>query len=276
MNHNANANASTIANTIAPASPLLETRGLVKRFGGLLATDDVSLTLLPGEIHALIGPNGAGKSTLIGQLCGEIKPDQGQVLIQGNDVTGLSVNERANLGLARSYQITQVCKDFSAMENVMIAAMARQYQDEASVAGIHFKLWRPFMRQASVKTAAEQALLAVGLQDRLSTPAAVMAHGEHRQLELAMALALKPKFLLLDEPLAGMSGAESDQMVELLLGLKSQYPMLLIEHDMNAVFNLANRISVLVYGKVIATGNADQIRNDPLVKTAYLGEEDHA
>jgi branched-chain amino acid transport system ATP-binding protein len=260
---------------MSTSAPLLETKSLVKRFGGLLATDHVSLTLFPGEIHALIGPNGAGKSTLIGQLCGEIKPDEGQVLIEGKDVSNTSVFQRANLGLARSYQITQVCKDFTAMENVMVAAMARSNRDTASVAGIHFRAWKQFMAQAETKTTAEAALAAAGLASKANTPASVMAHGEHRQLELAMALALKPKFLLLDEPLAGMSGAESEQMITLLASLKSQYPMLLIEHDMNAVFNLADRISVLVYGKVIATGNADQIKNDPQVRTAYLGEEAH-
>jgi branched-chain amino acid transport system ATP-binding protein len=256
-------------------TPLLETKALVKRFGGLLATDNVSITLFPGEIHALIGPNGAGKSTLIGQLCGEIKPDEGYVLINGNDVSNTTVFQRANLGLARSYQITQVCKDFTALENVMVAALARNNRDSASVAGIHFRAWKQFMAQAETKATAEAALEATGLTSRANTPASVMAHGEHRQLELAMALALKPKFLLLDEPLAGMSGAESEQMITLLAGLKSQYPMLLIEHDMNAVFNLADRISVLVYGKVIATGNAEQIKNDPQVRTAYLGDESH-
>jgi branched-chain amino acid transport system ATP-binding protein len=260
---------------MAISAHLLETKSLVKRFGGLLATDHVSLTLDSGEIHALIGPNGAGKSTLIGQLCGEIKPDEGQVLIEGNDVSNTSVFQRANLGLARSYQITQVCKDFTALENVMVAALARNNRDTASVAGIHFRAWKQFMAQAQTKATAEAALAAAGLSSKANTPASVMAHGEHRQLELAMALALKPKFLLLDEPLAGMSGAESEQMITLLASLKSQYPMLLIEHDMNAVFNLADRISVLVYGKVIATGNAEQIKNDPQVRTAYLGEEAH-
>jgi branched-chain amino acid transport system ATP-binding protein len=256
-------------------APLLETKSLVKRFGGLLATDHVSLSLMPGEIHALIGPNGAGKSTLIGQLCGEIKPDEGAVFVEGRDVTHTSVFQRANLGLARSYQITQVCKDFTALENVMVAALARNNRDTASVAGIHFRAWKQFMAQAQTKAAAEAALAATGLTSKSNIVASVMAHGEHRQLELAMALAMKPKFLLLDEPLAGMSGAESEQMISLLASLKSQYPMLLIEHDMNAVFNLADRISVLVYGKVIATGNAEQIKNDPQVRTAYLGEEAH-
>jgi branched-chain amino acid transport system ATP-binding protein len=254
---------------------LLETKSLVKRFGGLLATDNVSLTLNPGEIHALIGPNGAGKSTLIGQICGEIQPDEGRVLIEGCEVTSLSVFARANLGLARSYQITQVCKDFTALENVMVAALAKNNHENKGFGGVHFRGWHSFMGQAATRQAAQHALEAVGLTPRTNTLAAVMAHGEHRQLELAMALALKPKFLLLDEPLAGMSGAESEQMVALLSSLKSQYPMLLIEHDMNAVFSLADRISVLVYGKIIATGNAQEIKNNPAVKSAYLGEEAH-
>ena len=256
-------------------TPLLETRGLVKRFGGLLATDHVSINLVAGEIHALIGPNGAGKSTLIGQLCGEIKPDEGQVIIEGKDVSQWSVDARANAGLARSYQITQVCKDFTALENVMMAVLAHNNHAQAPSTRVHLKLWRGLMQQNRSIESAQSALAAVGMQGRAHVAASVMAHGEHRQLELAMALAIKPKFLLLDEPLAGMSGAESEQMITLLASLKAQYPMLLIEHDMNAVFNLADRISVLVYGKVIATGNAEQIKNDPQVKTAYLGEGEH-
>lgn len=257
------------------AKTFLETRGLVKRFGGLLATDHVSITLNAGEIHALIGPNGAGKSTLIGQLCGEIKPDEGQILIEGKDVSRWSVDARANAGLARSYQITQVCKDFTALENVMMAVLAHNNHVASPKSRVHLKLWQGLMTQKPSVDSAQAALAAVGMQARANVSASVMAHGEHRQLELAMALAIKPKFLLLDEPLAGMSGAESEQMITLLAGLKSQYCMLLIEHDMNAVFNLADRISVLVYGKVIATGTAEHIKNDPQVKTAYLGEGEH-
>ena len=245
---------------------LLETFGLVKRFGGLLATDDVSLTLLPGEVHALIGPNGAGKTTLIGQLTGEITPDSGQVWLAGEDVTPLSVVQRSRRGLARSYQITQVCPDFTALENVAMAALSRR--------GSAFGAWTPLHRQHSVMDAARAALDSVGLGPQAQVPAAVMAHGEHRQLELAMALALQPRVLLLDEPLAGMSGPESETMVQLLQSLRGRYPMLMVEHDMHAVFTLADRISVLVYGRIIATGTPEAIRSDAEVRNAYLGDEE--
>ena len=245
---------------------LLETRGLVKRFGGLLATDQVSLTLQAGEIHALIGPNGAGKTTLIGQLTGEIAADEGQVLLDGADVSRMPVHRRAALGLARSYQITQVCKEFTALENVMMASLALRNQG--------FGAWRPLLREAALADHARAALTIVGLGARCDEPAARMAHGEHRQLELAMALALEPKMLLLDEPLAGMSGAESQTMVTLLASLKGRYPMLLVEHDMSAVFALADRISVLVYGKIIASGDPQAIRMNPEVRSAYLGDEE--
>ncbi|MFN0183287.1 MAG: ABC transporter ATP-binding protein [Aquabacterium sp.] len=244
---------------------VLETRGLVKRFGGLTATDDVSLTLRDGEVHALIGPNGAGKPTLIGQLAGEIAPDAGQVLLRGRDVTRLGVASRAALGLARSYQITQICPDFTALENVAMAAMAG--------AGHAFGAWTPLRAQAPLIDAARAALATVGLTAQAEMPSRVMAHGEHRQLELAMALALRPRLLLLDEPLAGMSAQESQGMVALLQRLRADYPILLVEHDMGAVFALADRISVLVYGRVIATGTPAEIRQNADVRQAYLGEE---
>jgi branched-chain amino acid transport system ATP-binding protein len=244
-------------------APLLQTQGLVKRFGGLLATDNVSLTLLPGEVHALIGPNGAGKTTLIGQLTGEITPDQGRIWLAGDEVTALGVVARSRRGLARSYQITQVCPEFTALENVAMAALSRSGS-----------AWAPLHRQAGVMSAARDALASVGLASQASVPAAVMAHGEHRQLELAMALALQPRVLLLDEPLAGMSGAESETMVHLLQSLRGRYPMLMVEHDMHAVFTLADRISVLVYGRIIATGTPEAIRTDPEVRNAYLGDEE--
>jgi len=248
---------------------VLETKGLVKRFGGLTATDHVSLTLLPGEVHALIGPNGAGKTTLIGQLTGEHFPDEGQVLLSGLDVTRMPVSGRSRRGLGRSYQITQFCPDFSTLENVALAVMSRDHTG----LGHAFGSWRPLKRQAQVMDKAQQALARVGLATQAERPARVLAHGEHRQLELAMALALQPKVLLLDEPLAGMSGAESDTMVDLLQQLRGEYPVLLVEHDMKAVFALADRISVLVYGRVIATGTPDEIRAHPEVRAAYLGEE---
>ena len=245
---------------------LLQTFGLVKRFGGLLATDAVSLTLLPGEVHALIGPNGAGKTTLIGQLTGEITPDSGQVWLAGEDVTPLNVVQRSRRGLARSYQITQICPDFTALENVAMAVLSRS--------GSAYGAWTPLHRQPAVMDAARAALASVGLAVQAQVPAAVMAHGEHRQLELAMALALQPQVLLLDEPLAGMSGPESQTMVQLLQSLRGRYPMLLVEHDMHAVFALADRISVLVYGRVITSGTPEAIRSDAEVRNAYLGDEE--
>ena len=248
---------------------LLETHGLVKRFGGLLATDSVSLSLQAGEIHALIGPNGAGKTTLIGQLTGELLPDAGSVWLDGHDVSRMSVAGRSRRGLGRSYQITQYCPDFTALENVAMASMARDRGGWRSA----FAAWTPLREQTQVLDAARSALQRVGLLQQADQPARVMAHGEHRQLELAMALALKPRVLLLDEPLAGMSGAESDTMVALLQQLRGQIPLLLVEHDMTAVFALADRISVLVYGRVIATGTPDEIRNHADVRTAYLGDE---
>ncbi|MBP6815591.1 MAG: ABC transporter ATP-binding protein [Burkholderiaceae bacterium] len=247
------------------SSPVLETRSLVKRFGGLTATDHVSLSLLPGEVHALIGPNGAGKTTLIGQLTGELMPDSGSVLLDGADVTRLPVAARARRGLGRSYQITQFCADFSALDNVAMAVMARS--------GSPFGIWRPLHAQHRIIDQAHAALDIVGLAGQAAVRAGVMAHGEHRQLELAMALALEPRLLLLDEPLAGMSGAESEVMVNLLLRLRGRYPMLLVEHDMGAVFALSDRISVLVYGQVLACGTPEQIRRNVDVRAAYLGDE---
>jgi branched-chain amino acid transport system ATP-binding protein len=246
-------------------APVLETRMLVKRFGGLVATDGVSLALAPGEIHALIGPNGAGKTTLIGQLTGELFPDAGSVWLEGRDVTRLPVAGRARLGLGRSYQITQYCPEFTALENVAMAALAR--------AGNAFGAWRPLTSQRVVIDRAIEALDTVGLAGQADVPAGSLAHGEHRQLELAMALALQPRVLLLDEPLAGMSGAESDTMVAMLGQLRGRYPVLLVEHDMKAVFALADRISVLVYGRVVASGLPGEIRANPEVRAAYLGDD---
>jgi branched-chain amino acid transport system ATP-binding protein len=248
---------------------LLQTDALVKRFGGLTATDHVTLSLHAGEVHALIGPNGAGKSTLIGQLSGEILPDTGTIRLAGEDVTRHPVHVRARKGLGRCYQITQVCREFTALENVVMAAMA-----VGGGAQRAFAAWTPLPRQAALVAPAREALATVGLAAKADVPAAEMAHGEHRQLELAMALALQPRLLLLDEPLAGMSGPESESMIALLRTLKARYPMLLVEHDMGAVFALADRISVLVYGRVIATGTPEAIRNDDAVRAAYLGDNE--
>jgi branched-chain amino acid transport system ATP-binding protein len=243
---------------------ILQTTGLVKRFGGLLATDEVGIDLVAGEIHALIGPNGAGKTTLISLLSGEQHPDAGEIMLCGSNVTRLNVAQRARSGLGRSYQITQVLMEFTALDNVLVGVLSRSRETGA---------WQPLRAVTGHVEAARHYLEQVGLAGSADVPVGEMAHGERRQLELAMAMALEPKVLLLDEPLAGVSKAESETIVGLLAGLKSRYPMLLVEHDMDAVFTLADRISVLVYGKVIATGAPAAIRADAAVRTAYLGDE---
>ncbi|MGE0311331.1 MAG: ABC transporter ATP-binding protein [Lautropia sp.] len=262
-----------------PTGAALRTEGLVKRFGGLLATDHVDLALEPGELHALIGPNGAGKTTLVGQLSGELRPDEGRVWLGERDVTRLPVDARARLGLARSYQITQFCPDFTTLENVAMASLQGELRAGGHAAGAgalarFFDPWSPLRRQTAALERARSVVARVGLGSLVDVPAGDLGHGEHRQLELAMALALEPSVLLLDEPLAGMSSAESDTMVALLQSLRGRYPILLIEHDMNAVFALADRISVLVYGRVIASGTPQAIREHPEVRSAYLGDED--
>jgi branched-chain amino acid transport system ATP-binding protein len=251
----------------------LETRQLNKRFGGLLATNEVSLSLEGNELHAIIGPNGAGKTTLIGQLTGELAPDSGSIVLFGQDITRLNVEQRARLGLGRSYQISQICKDFTALENVTMAALSRAERDRTDQVSFFGRLLSPMANAKVLQNEALRCLDLVGLATKAQTPSSVLAHGEHRQLELAMALALQPRILLLDEPLAGMSQSESEQMIQLLLKLKGQFPILLIEHDMDAVFALADRISVLVYGAIIACDTPSNIRNNDKVKTAYLGDE---
>jgi len=241
----------------------LETRNLCKRFGGVIATDHVSLTVLADELHAVIGPNGAGKSTLIGQLAGEIKPDSGELRLFDQPVTHLAVHRRAGLGLARTYQVTQIAREFSALDNVLLAVNARR--------GGNFRLWRNAHDDRNAVREAHAALDLVGLSGRAHTTTGTLAHGEQRQLEIAMALATAPRLLLLDEPLAGMSQGESTAMIELLRGLKHRYPILLVEHDMDAVFALADRVSVLVSGRIIASGDVASIRSNPEVRAAYLG-----
>jgi branched-chain amino acid transport system ATP-binding protein len=242
----------------------LITHSLVKRFGGVLATDHVSRVVRTGEIHAIIGPNGAGKSTLIGQLAGEIRPDEGRVELFGKDVTDSATHSRARSGLARTYQITQLAKEFSALDNVLLAVCAR--------AKHNFHFWRPAQGNQDFVAKAEAALHTVGLSEARDSIVGTLAHGEQRQLEIAMALATDPKLLLLDEPLAGMSQGESADMIALLSSLKGRYPMLLVEHDMDAVFALADRISVLVYGRIIASDVPDRIRANAEVRAAYLGD----
>ncbi len=239
---------------------------LVKRFGGLLATDQLSLRVAPGEIHAIIGPNGAGKTTLINQLCGELASDAGRIVFDGRDVTREPAYRRALAGLGRSYQITSVFPEFTALENVALAVQAH--------AGHSFRFWQQALSEHALVEPARAALAQVGLADRVHMPVAAMAHGERRQLEIAMTLASQPKLLLLDEPMAGMSPHESAGIVALLAALKSKYTILLVEHDMDAVFALADRITVLVYGRTIATGTVAEIQANAEVRDAYLGESE--
>jgi len=246
-------------------SSVLRTQSLTKRYGALLVTDSVSIDIAQGELHAFIGPNGAGKTTLINQLSGELQPNEGSISFTGEDVTMLPVHRRARRGLLRSYQITSVFEEFTALENATLAALgAREHA---------FGFWRPMLANAQSRKAAEEALGATGLAEMADVLAGDLGYGERRQLELAMALAAGPKFLLLDEPMAGMSAQESAAVIKLLRGLKGRYAILLVEHDMDAVFSLADRISVLVYGKVMFTGTPDEIRNHPEVRAVYLGEE---
>jgi branched-chain amino acid transport system ATP-binding protein len=247
-------------------SPILRLEGLSKRFGALQVTDGVSLEVAPGEIHAVIGPNGAGKTTLIGEITGEIALDAGRVFFDGRDVTHLPVHARALAGLARSFQITQVLPALTTLDNVTTAALAHD--------GSSFRFLRPVRGEQALRRRAAEALALVGLAARAEASAAALSHGEKRQLELAMCLAADPKLLILDEPMAGMGREESEGMVELLARLKGRLPMLLVEHDMHAVFRLADRISVLVYGRLVASGTPDEIRRDPQVREAYLGEEE--
>jgi branched-chain amino acid transport system ATP-binding protein len=243
---------------------VLRTRGLAKRFGANVVSDNIDLDVVDGEVHAIIGPNGAGKTTLINQLIGELAPDAGLIEFCGRNITALPVYQRALLGLSRSYQITSVFPAFSALENVSIAAQAHD--------GHSFGCWQPAAQEERLSTLSLTSLDKVGLAAKAGILAGELAHGERRQLELAMALVSKARMLLLDEPMAGMGARESESMVRLLQSLKRQYTMLLVEHDMAAVFALADRISVLVYGRIIATGAPQDIRNSPEVRKAYLGD----
>jgi branched-chain amino acid transport system ATP-binding protein len=247
------------------ADTLLEVRGLTKSFGGLIASNRIDLHVRDGETHAVIGPNGAGKTTLIAQLAGDLRPDAGTIGFAGRDVTALAAPARSRLGLARSFQITSVFRDFTALDNVALAVQAH--------AGHSFWFWRAARRDPALQTPARARLDAVGLGARADVLAATLAHGEQRQLEIAMVLATRPRLLLLDEPMAGMGPEESLRMVALLRSLKGTHSMLLVEHDMDAVFALADRISVMVYGRIIASGPPDEIRGNAEVRAAYLGED---
>ena len=246
------------------ADALLELDRLNKRFGALQATNEVSLTLNPGEIHALIGPNGAGKSTLIHQITGFLRPDSGAIRFAGRRVDHLSVARRARAGLGRSFQISSLIGEYSVLRNVMLAVQSR--------AGSSFRFLRPVAGDERLAEPARAALGQVGLADRADVPAAALSHGERRQLELATALAGRPKALLLDEPMAGMDPESAKGLTGFLDGLRETVPILLIEHDMDAVFSLADRVSVLVYGQVIASGTVEEIRADEAVRAAYLDD----
>ncbi|MCB5412368.1 ABC transporter ATP-binding protein [Pseudogemmobacter faecipullorum] len=244
---------------------ILEIRSLHKSFGALKATDAVSLSLRKGEIHALIGPNGAGKSTLIKQISGEIRPDQGQILFAGREITAMDTAARARLGLARSFQVSSVLPEFTVLQNVMLAL--------TGASGRVMRFWRPALQDRALTLSAREHLQTAGLAGREALPAAILSHGERRKLEIAMALAMQPKAFLLDEPMAGMGPEGAKQLTHLLNRLRHQAPILLVEHDMDAVFALADRISVLVYGRIIATGSVAEIRANPEVRRSYLGEE---
>jgi branched-chain amino acid transport system ATP-binding protein len=246
------------------AEVLLEIEDLTKRFGGVVAADRISLVFPAGELHAIIGPNGAGKSTLIGQLTGEVAPDSGRIRFGGQEITNVPVYRRSQLGLARSFQVTTLFPDFTALDNVALSVQAHS--------GHSFRFWRNARSEAELRQPAQTALTRVGLAERATSVVADLSHGERRQLEIAMALAGRPRMLLLDEPMAGMGPEESARIVELLRALKGAVTVILIEHDIDAVFALADRISVLVYGRIIATGDPAKIRSDPAVREAYLGE----
>lgn len=246
--------------------PLLVLQDLYKNYGALQVTNNVSLDVFPGEIHALIGPNGAGKTTLVGQIAGLVSSDQGKVFLNQQDVSALGAPERAQLGLGRSFQITSVFSSMSAVENVALAIRVKTKKNRF--------FWQSAAADQAILERALSLLEAVGLKQVATENAQQLAHGELRQLELAMVLALSPSLLILDEPMAGLGAVESQQMVRLLQALKAQYGMLLIEHDMEAVFTLADRISVLVAGSIVFTGTAAEVRNSELVRQAYLGDDD--
>jgi len=247
------------------ADPLLRVEKLVRRFGGILATDHVSMDVAKGELHAIIGPNGAGKTTLISQLTGHLAPDSGSVSLAGRDITHFPAYRRCALGLARSFQITSLLLDFTAADNVALAAQAHD--------GHSFRFFADARKERRLREAALAALQRVGLADRANVPVSKLSHGEQRELELAVALATKPQLLLLDEPMAGLGVTESARMVKLLQELRKEVTIVLVEHDMEAVFALADRISVLVYGRVIASGVPAEIRQNEEVKRAYLGDQ---
>ncbi len=248
------------------AEPLLRIESLCKSFGAVKACHDLSLEVHAGEIHALIGPNGAGKTTLLNQIAGDLTPDSGQIFLAGQDITHLPLYRRAHLGLARSYQITSVFANLSVEENMLLAIQAHH--------GHSFRFWGRGLKDPQLLAELGPALETVGLSERAEAIAGNLSHGEKKQLEVGMALSCKPKLLLLDEPMAGMGPGGSIELSKLIHKLKKEMTILLVEHDMEAIFSLADRITVLVYGEVVATGSVEEIRSNPAVRQAYLGEED--
>ena len=247
------------------ADSLLSVRALTKRFGAVQASDAFSLEVAPGELHALIGPNGAGKTTALNQLSGELMPDSGRIAFNGRPITRMAPHRRARLGLARSYQITSVFERLTVQQNLSLAIQAHN--------GHSFRFWRNAAADPAIAREIEPALVRVGLEDRAAIPAANLSHGEKRQLEVGMALAGHPRMLLLDEPYAGMGPGGAVELTKLIRRLKADLTVLLVEHDMRAVFALADRITVLVYGRAVASGTPEEIRGNPLVRQAYLGDE---
>jgi len=247
------------------SEPILATHNLCKRFGALTATDHVSIDLRAGEIHAIIGPNGAGKSTLIKQICGGLKPDSGRVDLQGRDISQLGTAARARLGMGRTFQISELAMEDSVLENAILGAVG--------AGSGPWRFWRSALKDQDLTARADAALTRVGLSTQRDMIVANLSHGQRRQLEVAIALTLSPKAFIMDEPMAGLGAEGSKTMTGFLDDLRGEAPILLVEHDMDAVFALADRISVLVYGKIIATGTADDIRTSPEVREAYLGEE---
>ena len=247
--------------------PILQTEKLSKRFGAVVASDAVTLDLVPGEIHALIGPNGAGKSTVIKQIAGEIRPDSGSIRFAGRDIDRLDMVARAQLGLARTFQVSSVAPEFSGLQNVMLAVQSVEQKT--------FRFLKPALKDKELMAQAMTHLERLLLDDRADVRAGDMSHGERRALEIAIALALKPKAFLLDEPMAGMGPENTAKLIEILDDLRAEAPILLVEHDMDAVFALADRISVIVYGRIIASGTPEEIRANEEVQRAYLGDEGH-
>jgi branched-chain amino acid transport system ATP-binding protein len=252
----------------AVTDPLLQVEHLTKRFGGITASDDITMDVADRELHAVIGPNGAGKTTLLGQLTGELAANSGTIRFAGTDITTVAAWQRSALGLARSFQVTSLFLDFTAIDNAALAVQAH--------AGHSFRFWRDARREPGLRRPARDALDRVGLGERADVLAASLSHGEQRQLEIAMAIATRPRMLLLDEPMAGMGPDESARLVAMLRELRREVAILLVEHDMEAVFALADRITVLVYGRVIASGTPEAIRANAEVRRAYLGEPELA